>query len=133
MSSNFERHAETITAEDLSLPVIRARVRTTERKFWPKLLKHLARIPFADDLATAYYCAIDKKTPTRVRGVMLFALVYFITPTDLVPDFIAALGFTDDASVAMAAFGLVGSHVKPRHRRLARERLGLPPEADEDD
>ena len=31
--------------------------------------------------------------------LVVFALIYFITPTDLIPDFIPALGFTDDASV----------------------------------
>ncbi|MEO9482127.1 MAG: YkvA family protein [Ekhidna sp.] len=31
--------------------------------------------------------------------LIVFALLYFITPIDLIPDFIPALGFTDDASV----------------------------------
>jgi len=31
--------------------------------------------------------------------LIVFALLYFITPADAIPDFIPALGFTDDASV----------------------------------
>ncbi|MGB3463823.1 MAG: DUF1232 domain-containing protein [Cyclobacteriaceae bacterium] len=31
--------------------------------------------------------------------IMIAGLVYFITPFDLIPDFIPALGFTDDISV----------------------------------
>lgn len=31
--------------------------------------------------------------------MLIFSLVYFITPIDLIPDFIPALGFTDDISV----------------------------------
>lgn len=31
--------------------------------------------------------------------LIVFALIYFITPMDVIPDFIPALGFTDDASV----------------------------------
>lgn len=31
--------------------------------------------------------------------LIVFALLYFVTPTDVIPDFIPALGFTDDASV----------------------------------
>ena len=31
--------------------------------------------------------------------MIVFALIYFITPMDVIPDFVPALGFTDDASV----------------------------------
>lgn len=31
--------------------------------------------------------------------LIVFALIYFVTPLDVIPDFIPALGFTDDASV----------------------------------
>ena len=31
--------------------------------------------------------------------LIIFALIYFITPLDAIPDFVPALGFTDDASV----------------------------------
>ncbi|WP_370089840.1 YkvA family protein [Ekhidna sp.] len=37
--------------------------------------------------------------PISTIVLIVFALVYFITPVDLIPDFIPALGFTDDASV----------------------------------
>ena len=33
--------------------------------------------------------------------MFVFALVYFITPIDLIPDFVPALGFTDDIAVAL--------------------------------
>ena len=51
-------------------------------------------------------------------------------PVDFIPDIVAAFGFTDDATVLMAAIGLVSSYMKPRHREAARKALGLPP-ADE--
>ncbi|MEM9896059.1 MAG: YkvA family protein [Bacteroidota bacterium] len=38
--------------------------------------------------------------PVSSMLLVVFALIYFITPTDIVTDFIPALGFTDDASVA---------------------------------
>lgn len=31
--------------------------------------------------------------------LIVFGLLYFVIPTDVIPDFIPALGFTDDASV----------------------------------
>ena len=52
-------------------------------------------------------------------------------PADFIPDIVAAFGFTDDATVLMAALGLVSSYMKPRHRRAARQALGLPAKDEE--
>ena len=71
---------------------------TVRDGFWPKLAKVLANIPFAEDAVAAYYCAFDSRTPLRVKGILLAALVYFIMPADIIPDFLLGLGFTDDLS-----------------------------------
>jgi uncharacterized membrane protein YkvA (DUF1232 family) len=39
---------------------------TLRRKFWRKLTAVAARIPFAEDLFAAYYCAFDRATPLAV-------------------------------------------------------------------
>jgi uncharacterized membrane protein YkvA (DUF1232 family) len=44
-------------------------------------------------------------------------------PTDAVPDFIAGLGYTDDAAVFTALLAIVGRHLKPRHREAARRDI----------
>lgn len=92
--------------------------------FWRKLGATAARIPFAEDVTAAYYCALDSGTPMRVRAMLFGALAYFILPTDSVPDFLPALGFTDDAAVIAAALNLLASHLRPEHRAAAREALG---------
>jgi uncharacterized membrane protein YkvA (DUF1232 family) len=94
-----------------------------ERRFWAKLRRVLTRIPFAEDLVASYYCALDRDTPAYVRAVLCGALAYFLLPTDVVPDFLAGLGFTDDASVLAAALAAVGRHLQPKHRAQARESL----------
>ncbi|MBU6298715.1 MAG: DUF1232 domain-containing protein [Alphaproteobacteria bacterium] len=99
--------------------VITRNQRTVERSFWKKLLKVAGRIPFAEDLAAAYFCAVDPLTPGRVKGVLLAALAYFVIPTDIIPDFIAGFGFTDDAAVLATAISLVSGHIKPRHYERA--------------
>ncbi len=100
--------------------------------FWKKLTRVAGRIPFAEDAAAAWFCTRDPKTPLRVKGTLLAALAYFVLPTDLVPDFIVGFGFTDDATVLMAAVGLVSSHLTPGHRTAARAALNLPPKDNEE-
>ena len=94
------------------------------RNFWGKLKRVIARIPFAEDLVAAYYCAMDSRTPTRVRATLLGALAYFIMPVDAIPDVIAGLGFSDDAAVLAMVIGLVSSHITPEHRLAAARALG---------
>lgn len=94
-----------------------------EKRFWAKLRRVLARIPFAEDVVAAYHCAMDRDTPAYVRVVLFGALAYFVLPADLVPDMLAGLGFTDDASVIAAAIAAVGRHLEPKHREQARESL----------
>jgi len=111
----------------IALPaVIARRERVVREGFWRKLRKAAGHIPFADDLLAAFYCALDPDTPLKVRGTLLAALVYFITPADMIPDFIAGLGFTDDAAVLAMTMGLVGGHITPRHREKARGALLRP-------
>lgn len=98
----------------------------TKRKLVPKLLRVAGRIPFADDLAAAYYCALDAETPLKVKLVLFSALGYFVLPVDAIPDFLTGLGFTDDATVLATALGIVGAHIQEPHRAAARRLLGLP-------
>lgn len=95
-------------------------------RFWRKVRRTVGRVPFVDDLLAAYYCAIDPTTPRKVRVILTAALAYFIVPMDLIPDFIAGLGFTDDATVLLAAVGSVRSYVTPRHKQQAEEALADP-------
>ena len=69
------------------------------RRFWIKLKRVAAKLPFAEDLLAAYYCAFDKQTPRHVQVALLGAIAYFILPFDFIPDMMPVLGFTDDAAV----------------------------------
>jgi uncharacterized membrane protein YkvA (DUF1232 family) len=99
------------------------RERKVRRDFWAKVRHFAGQVPFVEDLVAAYYCALDPSTPMRVRGMLLAALAYFILPFDLIPDMIPGLGFTDDAAVLAAVFGLVSSHIAPTHRAAAARAL----------
>ena len=91
--------------------------------FWPKLARVLASVPFAEEAVAAYYCAFDRQTPLKVKGILLAALAYFIMPVDAIPDFLLGLGFTDDMAVLFTAVSMIRSHMKPEHHQKAREAL----------
>jgi uncharacterized membrane protein YkvA (DUF1232 family) len=82
-----------------------------------------ARLPFAEDLLAAYYCAFDRATPVQVKAALGGALAYFVLPLDAVPDVLPAVGFTDDAAVLLTALCMVAGHVRPEHRAAARVAL----------
>ena len=93
------------------------------RDFWRKFAGLVAQIPFAEDLLTAYYCAFDRQTPSHVRVALIGALLYFISPLDLIPDMLPIVGLSDDAAVLAGAIKLVWDQIKPEHRDAAREAL----------
>jgi uncharacterized membrane protein YkvA (DUF1232 family) len=101
------------------------------RRFWIKLKKVVGKLPFAEDLLAAYYCAFDRQTPRHVQAALLGAIAYFILPFDFIPDMLPVLGFTDDAAILATAVRLVSAHILPEHREAARAALqrGIEPEA----
>jgi uncharacterized membrane protein YkvA (DUF1232 family) len=65
----------------------------------------------------------DERTPVAAKGLILAAIAYFMLPTDLIPDFLAGLGFTDDAAVMIATLKTISSYLKPEHYREAEITL----------
>jgi len=111
----------------VQLPAVMARNERIVRKhFWKRFLSAAGRIPFAEDVAAAYFCAMDPATPGRVRGILLAALAYFILPFDIIPTFFIALGLAGDAAVLAGAIRMVARHIKPQHYARAREMLNIP-------
>jgi len=96
---------------------------TVRRGFWRKLKRFAARLPFAEDLLAAWYCAFDRDTPFQVKAALLGALAYFVLPFDAIPDMLPVLGFADDAAVLATALRLVAGHMRPEHREAARRAM----------
>lgn len=44
------------------------------------------------------------KVSSKALVLMVLGLVYFLSPIDIIPDFLPGLGFTDDLSVILAVF-----------------------------
>ena len=96
---------------------------TVRRGFWQKARRVAARLPFAEDLLAAWYCAFDRDTPVQVKAALVGALAYFVLPFDAIPDVMPMLGFADDAAVLATALRLVASHMRPEHREAAKRAL----------
>ncbi len=105
------------------------REKAVRMKFWLTFKRAVRQIPFSRDVVAGFYCALDPETPTRVRGILLAGLAYFILPFDIVPDFFALVGFSDDIAVLSAALAMVNSHMKVRHYEAADRALADQPEA----
>ena len=103
-----------------------------ETGFWAKVRKTLGQVPFVEEAVAAYYCAIDRDTPLQVKAIIMGALAYFVLPIDMIPDFIATMGYVDDAAVFYAALRVVAPHIKDRHHDKARQTLdGIAPEEED--
>ena len=107
----------------LALRAMKRNERVVDEGFWRKVRRLFGRLPFTQDLLAAYFCAIDQATPIRARAILFGALAYFVLPADAIPDFIAVLGFTDDAAVLAAAITTAGAYVTETHRQAARQAL----------
>lgn len=95
-----------------------------DKSFWNKLTHH-AKSVGRDGVEISlklYYALQDKDTPIAAKTVIIGALIYFITPTDAVPDFLPT-GYVDDLGALMGALWTVASHIKSEHEEKARERL----------
>lgn len=104
-------------------PRVDPREQQIRQDFWRSAKRVANNLPFMEELVAAYYCALDKDTPWRVKGILFGALAYFILPVDMVPDILLGLGFTDDIAVLTAAITSVSANIKPAHRKAARKAL----------
>ena len=93
------------------------------RQFWRKIKREVASVPFLEDVLTAHYCAFDRNTPVHVKAVLVGAIVYFVVPDDLVPDYLPIIGYADDAAVLGMAIKMMSSHIKQEHRDAARRMV----------
>lgn len=119
----MEPTAETAAPETKLERIEQAEEAFVKRGFFPKLKRVLTRLPLAKDALALYYAAFDRQTPAWAKRVALGALVYFIVPIDLIPDYLIIPGYTDDASVLAMAIASLHRYVTEAHRKAAEDWL----------
>lgn len=75
----------------------------------PKVGKALKYIPVFVDMLRCYFTGEYKEIPTGTIIAISASLLYFVSPIDIIPDFIPLLGLADDAGVAAVALVFVKS------------------------
>ena len=95
-----------------------------EDSFWKKV-RHVAAQVGTKVLYPAlqlYFLLQSKEVPVKAKTLIIGALGYLILPTDLVPDFIPALGFTDDLTAIMMALRTLNRYLTPDISQQAKEQ-----------
>ena len=97
----------------------------SEDDFWRKLGKcaKKAGLKVVYSALLLYYVSTDKSVPANIKVAIFGALGYLILPMDLLPDFIPAIGFTDDLGALLAVYSLVKGHVTPEVEKKAKAKL----------
>jgi uncharacterized membrane protein YkvA (DUF1232 family) len=62
-------------------------------------------------LLKAYALGQYREIPWKPLLILTAAVVYFINPIDLFPDWIPGLGLTDDVGILMSVYGSFGSEI----------------------
>jgi uncharacterized membrane protein YkvA (DUF1232 family) len=88
-------------------------VKRAKAGFWAKLKKFLGRIPFTRDVVALYYLVADPRVDLGIKAAAVLALLYFISPIDVVPDAIPGAGMMDDAAVITAAITALAPLLAP--------------------
>ncbi len=96
-----------------------------EKRFWKKI-GHIAKKVEASVLRPIlllYYTLKDGNVPIREKAYIIGALGYFIIPTDLIPDFIAGLGYTDDLAVMAILLKQVKDNITPQIEKKVESKI----------
>ena len=97
----------------------------SEDSFWEKIkgcLKSAGKELIYKALQL-YYVMMRPDCPIYIKGGIIAALGYFISPLDIIPDFIPFVGFTDDLGVVAAGLVMSQFYVDENVKRQARETL----------
>jgi uncharacterized membrane protein YkvA (DUF1232 family) len=69
-----------------------------DRRIPPERIEYLLAAP--DLFILLSRLAMDTRVPAKAKAKIVGGILYFLSPVDLIPDFIGPLGFLDDVAVA---------------------------------
>lgn len=75
-------------------------------EFVERIGKKLAK-GIIDSIKFLYSAMVDPRTPIEAKLIAIAALIYLISPFDIVPDILPGIGFVDDAAAITAAVATI--------------------------
>ena len=70
-----------------------------------------------------YYVTENPNCPKKVKFGIYAALGYFITPLDVIPDFIIGAGYADDASTIAIALVMAQMYIDDTIKQKAKDKI----------
>jgi uncharacterized membrane protein YkvA (DUF1232 family) len=101
----FGKRVEAISKQKIKVQELIAGVRNKIARFGDdsRVKKLIEPISVFIRMIKAHFNGTHKLTNSTL-GLLLLGLVYFISPIDIIPDFLGFFGFADDLSVIMAIY-----------------------------
>ena len=96
----------------------------SDASFWDKIKSFAAKAGYEliRNALLLYYAMQSSTMPAKDKAIIVAVLGYFILPTDLIPDLIAVLGFTDDAAALIWAIKTVKKNITPEIESQAKKK-----------
>ena len=88
-----------------------------DENLWVKLERVGKKISFAKDVMALYRYMVDTDISWYRKSIVVFALIYFISPIDAIPDIAPLFGYMDDLGVITALLKYLGSELIPYYDR----------------
>jgi uncharacterized membrane protein YkvA (DUF1232 family) len=89
-------------------------------------LKHKANT-IKRETTALYYAYRDPRTPWHARAFSALVVAYFLSPIDLIPDFIPILGYLDDLILIPLGISLAVKMIPAEVMADARRQAAKPP------
>ena len=97
----------------------------SEESFWSKITSVIksAGLEIIYKALQLCYAMQNPDCPIHIKAAIVAALGYFISPIDLIPDFIPVIGFTDDLAAIGSAIVMAHAFIDENVKRQAREMI----------
>ncbi len=109
----FGKQVQTLAGQESKVRELLSNVGRKITKFGehPKVRMLIEPVSIFVRMVTAHFSGTHKLSGSTL-GLLLLALVYFLSPVDFIPDFLGFVGFADDATVILAVYAKIKNEVE---------------------